>query len=234
MRILLIETSTERGVVAYADGQTVLFEKQLPFGLNQSKFLMPVLQEALQAIDPAAVDAIGVGIGPGSYTGIRIGVAVAQALAYSWKVPLVGIPSLNGFVPLENNVSFAALIDARIGGVYLRKGWKSEQGILYQTEPVVCAWEEVLPLLECVHYFVTPVAKSLQSKFNSYNKENPGKWQESAPSVLALLNSVQLLYSQGKQVMPPQQLSLLYLRETEAERMNRKGKLEFKVPFELI
>lgn len=222
MRILLIETSTERGVVAYADGQTLLFEKQLPFGLNQSKFLMPVLQEALRAINPSSVDVIGVGVGPGSYTGIRIGVAVAQTLAYSWKVPLVGIPSLNGFVPLENNVSFAALIDARIGGVYLRKGWKQEQEIIYQTEPLVCAWEEALSLLEGITYFVTPVAKSLQSKWSSYNRDSQGIWQESAPSVPTLLNSAQLLYSQGKQVMPPQQLALLYLRETEAERMNRK------------
>lgn len=222
MRSLLIETSTERGVIAYADGQTILFEKELPFGLNQSKFLMPSLQEALQLFNYPQLDVIGVGIGPGSYTGIRIGVAVAQALAYSWKVPLVGISSLNGFVPTETQVSFAALIDARIGGVYLRKGWKNEQEIIYQSEPLVCSLEEIGPLLDDVTHLVTPVAKSLQSKLNPYDKESHWIWQESAPSVLTLLNQVQQLYDQGKQVIPPQQLTLLYLRETEAERMKNK------------
>jgi tRNA A37 threonylcarbamoyladenosine modification protein TsaB len=55
---------------------------------------------------------IAVGIGPGSYTGIRVGAALAKTLAYGWNIPLLGFCSLKAFEPLP------VLIDARMGGFY--------------------------------------------------------------------------------------------------------------------
>lgn len=219
MRFLLIETCTERGVIAYGNQNEILFACELPFGLNQSRYLMPYLTEALQPFgEPLLLDAIGIGIGPGSYTGIRLGVSVAQALAYSWKIPLVGISSLEGFIPSSSCHQYAAILDARIGGVYFQKGSMNTEGVLLKSTPQVASLEEVGSSLQGVTHLVTPYAKSLQVKFKQYYPENNWIWQESPPSVQTLLQSVEQTYIAGKRIEPPDQLNLLYLRQTEAER----------------
>ena len=219
MHILLIETCTERGVIAYGHGEDILFAKELPFGLNQSKALMPSLDEVLQPFGyPPQLDVIGVGIGPGSYTGIRLGVAVAQALAYSWKIPLIGISSLQGFVPSVSAVNYAAVLDARIGGVYFQKGTKDSGGKVVRDAPQVAPIEEMGEHLKGVTYLVTPFAKSLQTKLIQAYPNDSWIWEERSPSISALLESVEQTYRQGKRIAPPQHLDLLYLRQTEAER----------------
>ena len=217
MRLLLIDTSTERGIVAYTQDRQILFVREFPFGLSQSKFLMPILAELRQPFGVPEI--IGVGIGPGSYTGMRLGVSAAQALAYSWQIPLVGVSSLNGFVPFESDVHFAAILDARIGGVYLRKGCSKQTGVLYHSEPQICSLEEIGEALLGVTHLVTPAAKSLQIKLSKHYSDRQWSWQERAPSVQALMQSVEENYSQGRQIFPPNRLDLLYLRETEAERI---------------
>jgi tRNA threonylcarbamoyl adenosine modification protein YeaZ len=219
MRFLLIETCTERGVIAYGNQKEIVFARELPFGPSQSKYLMPYLTETLQSFGfPPPLDAIGVGIGPGSYTGIRLGVSVAQALAYSWKIPLVGVSSLEGFLPSGSFHQYAAILDARIGGAYFQKGMRDSEGILHKSAPQVASLEEIGALLEDVTHLVTPFAKSLQAKLKQCYPESNWIWEESAPSVQALLQSVEQAYMEGKAISPPEQLNLLYLRQTEAER----------------
>jgi len=227
MRFLLIDTSTERGVIAYGNGQEVLFAKELPFGPSQSKFLMPDLFEALKSFGfPPRLDGIGVGIGPGSYTGIRLGVSVAQALAYSWKIPLIGISSLEGFIPTKLTHRYAAILDARIGGVYFQKGEVNQQGFLHKSSPQIASLEEIGKTLEGITHLVTPCAKSLQIKFAQSHGGIKWVWEERSPSVQSLLQGIEQAYIQGKIITPPHQLEILYLRQTEAEREKaRKEKI---------
>lgn len=221
MRILLIDTSTERGIIAYGNQTDIVFVKELPFGPSQSKFLMPYLSEALHSLGLSPpMDLIGVGIGPGSYTGIRLGAAVAQSLAYCWKIPLVGVSSLEGFVPsmISPLLSYAAILDARIGGVYYQKGHVDQTGIIQRNSPQVASLEEAEKDLKAVSHLVTPFAKSLQIKVKKHYPDQQWIWEERPPSALALLRSVEQCYLQGNFVMPPAHLDLLYLRQTEAER----------------
>ncbi len=219
MRLLFIDTSTERGVMAYADHQILLFAQELPFGLNQSKFLMPYLAKALHPFgNPPPLEAIGVGVGPGSYTGIRLGVAVAQALAYSWQLPLIGVSSLDGFIPFDSTHHFAAILDARIGGIYIQKGWCTEQEVIYEGKPQICSLEEAGRVLQEVTHLITPTVKKLQAKFHIHYPDRQWIWQERAPSVQTFIHRTKEAYIQGRMILPPQQLELLYLRQTEAER----------------
>ncbi len=224
MRILLIDTCTERGIIAYGNQTESVFVIELPFGPAQSKFLMPYLSEALKSLGLLPpVDLIGVGIGPGSYTGIRLGAAVAQSLAYSWKIPLVGVSSLEGFVPSIPSIpspllSYAAVLDARIGGVYYQTGSVDQAGTLHRNPPKVASLEEAGKDLREVTHFVTPLAKSLQIKLKHYYPNQQWIWEEKAPSAHALLKSVEQSYLQGNFVISPGHLDLLYLRQTEAER----------------
>lgn len=216
MRQLLIETSTERGVIVCLENQQILFSEELPFGLNQSKFLIP----ALVKHPVENLSCIGVGIGPGSYTGIRIGVSVAQALAYVWKIPLIGVCSLDGFVP-EQDGGFAAILDARIGGAYVRKGIKEGNQVRYLSEPQVCPLEELKGFLGDSTHLITPFAENIKNKMDALYPDNGWIWEERGPEVGILGGIVESLYKQGAWNKRGH-LDLLYLRETEAER-NRKS-----------
>lgn len=220
MYFLLIETSTERGVVAYGNDKNILFERELPLGLNQSAHLIPTIAEIAELFPLSSqLDAIGVGIGPGSYTGIRIGVAVAQGLAYAWKVPLIGISSLSGFIPYENEVSYAGVLDARIGGVYFQKGRIGQAS--FQESPQISPLNQIGEHLQDVKYLITPLAGVLLSKFSKFFPENMWIWEERAPSVPFLLKQVESKCLNKEYIHPPDRLQLLYLRETEAERSRR-------------
>jgi tRNA threonylcarbamoyl adenosine modification protein YeaZ len=226
---LLIETSTERGGIALADadGDAILLSQELPPGLNQAKYLMPQLAEALAPFNlPHSLKAIGVGIGPGSYTGIRIGVAVAQALAYSWKVPLVGVSSLYGFHPEIIEGPFAAVIDARIGGVYLLRGLKEGERLIYDSEPTACSLDDVGGMLEGVSHIVTPSGRSLKQRFAEHYPQLTWTWEERAFSASALFKQVDLGFKNGALVIPPEHLEILYLRETEAQREKKRKNSE--------
>lgn len=219
MRFLVVDTCTERGILAYGSTDEVLFVKELSFGMAQSKELLPLLMEALKpygAIPELA--AIGTGIGPGSYTGIRMGVAVAQALAYSWNVPLIGITSLEGFIPSSTSVHFASLLDARIGGLYYRRGARMQQNLHYEGLPQCCSLEDVGRSLEGISHFVSPNVKVLQARLSKYYPAQSWTWEERAPCAKRLLQTIESKYSRGEKVIPPEHLELLYLRQTEAER----------------
>ncbi len=109
MLILIIETSTEKGVLILANGPQPAAIKPLPAGPALSKCLALEVKIILNGQVP---ELIAVGAGPGSYTGIRVGAALAKALAYGWRIPLLGFCSLAAFGPLP------VLVDARMGGFY--------------------------------------------------------------------------------------------------------------------
>lgn len=229
---LIIETSTEKGLIACIQNQQVVFVKELPCGLNQSKFLMPELEAYLQTyqIKLSNLSFIGVGVGPGSYTGIRVGVAVAQSLAFSWNLPVVGVPSLNGFVPKNFRGSFAALIDARVAGAYVLKGIQTDEGIVYLAEPEVCPLEQLPEYLKEITHLVTPLSQSLQAKLTRLFPHQTWQWEERFPCIEALSKSMEAAYKQGR-TSKAGELNLLYLRETEAEReKDKKQNLRFTKP----
>ncbi len=131
--ILNIETSTEVCSVSLAkDGQT-LFQKESSDGMNHSRLLTVFIEELSQEnnFDLKQLDAVAVSKGPGSYTGLRIGVSVTKGLCYGLNIPLIGVGSLDSmadhvalemaqyFQPQESgNVLVCPMIDARRMEVY--------------------------------------------------------------------------------------------------------------------
>jgi tRNA threonylcarbamoyl adenosine modification protein YeaZ len=118
MFTLILETSSEKGCLILAENGTPIAVRHLPAGPALSKSLALEVKALLQE---KAVDCVAVGIGPGSYTGIRVGIALAKALSYGWKVPLVGFCSLEAFGPPP------VVVDAKSGGFYLLLGKKAEK-----------------------------------------------------------------------------------------------------------
>src|ERR1700722_8624080 len=100
MFTLIIDTSTERGVVALAKGKDLVYTKELPFGLLNSRYLMTSIQTGFETLSltPASLKAVAASVGPGSFTGIRVGAGVAKGIALGRNLPLIGFSSLSGFV----------------------------------------------------------------------------------------------------------------------------------------
>src|SRR5574344_1098162 len=126
--ILNIETSTNICSVAVSQDGAVIFEKEDEKGTSQNVSLGGFVDEALSFIDSHAIplDSVAVSCGPGSYTGLRIGVSMTKGICYGLGIPLIGIPTLEVLcVPvllhhevLPEDALLCPMIDARRMEVY--------------------------------------------------------------------------------------------------------------------
>ena len=122
MKILGIDTSTPIGSVALIDDGNIVAEHTLNIVQAHSSRLMPAIDTVLKwgEITPDALDGCSVGIGPGSFTGIRIGVATAKSLCYAVDKPIVGVSTLESIaynLRLTNGL-VCPILDARRSEVY--------------------------------------------------------------------------------------------------------------------
>jgi|688.fasta_scaffold13614_1 tRNA threonylcarbamoyladenosine biosynthesis protein TsaB len=213
MSTLIIETSTERSMIAVVKGSTVIEHIPFPFGLSQSSLAVPQIEKSLQILNLPLSDfsLIVVGIGPGSYTGMRVGAAVAKTISYAKKIPLVGISTLQAFIPAMDG-EFVTLIDAKIGGVYFIKGTKHGDSVTYQTEPELVLAEHLEKRLQGIEIWVTPSVKPLQKRFPFATKESQA-WHERGPDPLHMKNRALKKYEMGEYSIRGE-LSLEYLRQS--------------------
>ena len=123
MRILALETATLAGSAALLEGDRVIGLSLLDIALTHSERLMAMVDRLLQDCgwDIAHVEALALSIGPGSFTGLRVGVATVKGLALALGLPVAPVPTLDA---LAGNLPFAdapvcPLLDARKGEVYL-------------------------------------------------------------------------------------------------------------------
>jgi tRNA threonylcarbamoyladenosine biosynthesis protein TsaB len=122
VRALGIETATRIASVGIAGADHVLAERSLPQDRSHARTLLPLIDATLAAagIGWHALDLIAVSIGPGSFTGLRIGLSVAKGLAMATGLPVVGVPTLEAYAatagPRPGLV--CPVLDARKGEVY--------------------------------------------------------------------------------------------------------------------
>ena len=123
--ILNIETGSEVCSVALAKGKQLLALAESDKGMEHGRLLSPFIEKVLneQKITPNELDAVAVSEGPGSYTGLRIGVATAKGICYGTNKPLIAINSLQSLamIAIEQNQSvdlLCPMIDARRMEVY--------------------------------------------------------------------------------------------------------------------
>lgn len=122
MTVLGIDTASRVGGVAVVDQGRLLGQYVLGIEERHAETLLPVMERLMDDLDlqPAGIDGIAVSVGPGSFTGLRIGLAVAKGLAYAWGTPLRAIGTLPATAWLYRGVDgiVCAALDARRGSVY--------------------------------------------------------------------------------------------------------------------
>lgn len=213
MLTLVIESCTERSLVSLVEEGICLYAAGMPFGLHNSKYLLPKIEEGFHLLSkgPKDLKLIVCGIGPGSYTGIRVGASIAKAMSYSLKVPLAGVSSLQGFLP-DKEAAFAAIFDAKMGGAYFMKGIKDNSGIRYLTGPQNSPLEELIDRLRGVEVLVGPSIEHLKGKLEGLGGDPAWTWQESAPDPVHLAHLGMERLRKNEATLDGA-LPLLYMRE---------------------
>ena len=139
MKILAIETATIAGSVAIADdAKGLIGEVKVNVGIAHSERLMPSIEWLLKAsgISIKEIDAFGVSIGPGSFTGLRIGLSAAKGFSFATNRPIVPVRTIDAFartMPFCPHL-ICPMLDARKNEVYAG---------LYRCEDNLC--KEILP-----------------------------------------------------------------------------------------
>lgn len=149
--LLAIDTATKWAGIALYDGASVVAERGWQCLNTQTIELAPAIREVLElaGITPVELQSIAVALGPGSYTGLRVGLALAKGVALANGIPLIGVPTLDiiatSFGPAEMQllVAVAAGRGRVSSSVY---GWHSGEW-LSKEGPFTDTWESLLSRL---------------------------------------------------------------------------------------
>ena len=152
MSILSIDTSSQVSSVAVLSAERVAAEISMQGALTHSETLMPHIETALRMarVEKSELEGIAVSIGPGSFTGLRIGLASAKMMAYALHIPLIVVPTLEALAHhyICEGVRLVPMMDAQKGNVYAQEFvWEAGPDGLRLSEKHALS---ILPLTEVI------------------------------------------------------------------------------------
>ena len=229
MKILALETSAKAVSAALTEDGKVLASGYQDTGLTHSRTLMPIVEHILKNTDlhVADMDAIAVSAGPGSFTGIRIGVSAAKGLAFAVDKPAVGVSTL---AAMARNVAFAdglivCAMDARRNQVYNALFEAKDGSLTRLTEDRAIGLAELAEELKDDPRPKTVVGDGGRLCFDFL--QNAGIPCRLAPAHLLMQNAMSValeaeaLAAEGA-LVSAQELEPVYLRPAQAERLRQK------------
>ena len=225
MLILAFETSAKAASVALHDGQKLLAESYQNTGLTHSQTLMVMAEDALKQCGKCAQDvtAVAVAEGPGSFTGVRIGVAAAKGFAWGREIPCYGISTLEAMA--ESLGAFQGYVcpvmDARRAQVYNALFYVNQGTISRVTPDRAIALNDLSEELKNLTEPVFLVGDGSNLCYNTLSKEVPNLVLPAEHRMHQRAVGVALLaVKQAQQGIAPGGADLTpnYLRLSQAER----------------
>lgn len=115
MLLLSVESSAVTASAALSDGGKIIKSEFINNGLTHSETLLPLIEKVMKGYSYSALDAVAVTAGPGSFTGVRIGVATVKGIAFPYDIPCIGISTLEAIAYnfTDENAVICAVMDAR-------------------------------------------------------------------------------------------------------------------------
>ena len=150
--LLAVDTSTQMMGLALYNGDKVIGEMVWETKNRHTVTLAPAIDDLMQRskFDPQQISCVGVAIGPGSFTSLRIGLALVKAIALSLKVPVIGVPTLDilAYAQPPQDIPMAALLKAGRGRFAL-SWYKTQESIwVSDGEVSVITLEELIASIE--------------------------------------------------------------------------------------
>ena len=220
MIIIGLDTTSQSGSVSLIDDNKIIGECLFNVGPRHSENVVSSLDWLLDTlnIDKKDIDAVAVSIGPGSFTSVRVGVTIAKSLAYSMKVKIVGVSSLEVLamnIPVADK-NICPIIDAKRDEVYSAVYKYSGNLLTVEREEKVEAVSDLLSNINGPTVFVGDGAvkykEELESNGNSILVADSFNILRS--SNCALLGSAKLISGKTDNAM---ELVPNYLRKTDVE-----------------
>jgi tRNA threonylcarbamoyladenosine biosynthesis protein TsaB len=222
VRVLGVDTATWRASVGLVIDGTVAAEQSLSTTGNHAASLLPLIDDVLRCAEcpVTALDAIAVSNGPGSFTGLRVGLSVAKGVACATGAALVGVPTLEALARTVADRAgvICAVLDARKGELYAACFASGPLGLTRLTDDALVTPEALLAALPtpCV------VLGDATERYGALLEDRLGvgvtvlPFETHAPrgSVVATMGWERVL---GGQTADPHKLEPSYIRPSEAE-----------------
>lgn len=225
MRILAIDTASNVASAAVVEDGILRGEYILNFNKTHSQKIMPMIDALMSDLElkPADIDVFAAANGPGSFTGLRIGVASVKALAHAVNKPVVGISTL---ASLAYNLPFCEhiivpIMDARRNHVYTASYIWDEDGFKDLSPDEVISIDECID--SCGEFLDTVFVGDGVPVYKEYIEERLGERAHFAPAsaLMQRASSIAMLAKEKAdkgEVQKYNELEPFYLRKSQAER----------------
>lgn len=232
MKILGVDTSTQTGSVAVLEGNTVLSELAVTSSQTHAKRLMPAVDAALEmaGVSIQECDGFSVTTGPGSFTGLRIGISTVKGLGVATNKPVTGVSTLDALAYQFPSFPYliCPVLDARKGQIYTAL-YESTSNMEFKRVAKDCAAEprQWLKQIKRLCLFVGCGALA----YGDLIKETLGKLAHFAPPYLNTVRASVVAYIGMRQILDGKiadvsRLVPYYIRKSDAEiKLEKEGAL---------
>lgn len=223
MLILGISTSTARVGCAIGGHEGILGAVHSSRGKRHAETLTPAIEFLCRQtrVELADIGAIAVDLGPGLFTGLRVGVAAGKALAHARRLPMIGVTSLDllAFALRHSNRRIVCAIDAGRGEIFHASYRQSPGGVQRITEPEIATPDDLASDLQATGEEVLLAgdgALRYHDAFDDIRRVELADHGEAYPQAASL---VQLAHARAlrEEFVSPAELTPLYLRKPDAE-----------------
>lgn len=230
MYCLGIDTSSAVGTVAISRDGAPVCRLTISADMTHSRTILETMGKvtAEAHISMQDIGIVAVGVGPGSYTGVRVGIAFAKGIAFGLKIPVVGVCSFESmlFTRKEFDGAICTLVDAKMGGTYWAAYRVEGAEIITIKTPMVSRTEEIQFECGSKTLFLSPeIEKFMEALGAKFSPRTAVEFKEAFPDAAyaAVLGEKRLL-EKGRH--PEIKLEPYYLRPSMAEMTSSRTRNE--------
>lgn len=225
MKILAIESTAGPASCAVCEDGRILACSSVHIGLTHSQTLIPMVHDMLKnaGIGLNDIDIFAVAAGPGSFTGVRIGVAAVKGLAFAGDKPCVGVSTLAAMARMAGGLPFDGIIcaamDARCGQVYTALFENHAGSVQRLTEDEAMSLDELKNRADYGEKSILFVGDGAELCYNAFSQFSP--YVHLAPACFRYQNAAGVaLEAENRmdQAVSADKLTPVYLRLPQAER----------------